>query len=305
MVSYPLVSIAVITYNSSKTIIETLESTVQSYNNIELIISDDSSTDDTVNKTKEWLKLNSSNFVRTKIICSKNNEGITANINKACKATNGIWVKPIAGDDMLAENSILKYIEYINNNNDTDIIYSKVLKKKGSFVSDKEYPIDISFYYRTAKEQFELLIKSTELFFSPTEFYSKKILEKYNYFDSRFKFMEDLPFLLKLTKDGNKIHLINEPLIIYRVSETSTSLSLERDYSYINLRFFKDEKAVFKQMILPNINFSNTIDILDRYIQIIRKDITILMGNRKRHFELTRALNLFNPKFYWLKLGLK
>jgi alpha-1,3-rhamnosyltransferase len=52
-----LVSIVIITYNSAKYVLETLESVkAQTYEKIELVISDDCSTDDTVEVCRDGLK---------------------------------------------------------------------------------------------------------------------------------------------------------------------------------------------------------------------------------------------------------
>ena len=97
----PLVSISVITYNSSKYVIETLDSAkAQTYQNIELIISDDCSTDNTVEICKNWINDNKERFVRTELITVKKNTGISPNCNRANNAANGEWIKEIAGDEI-------------------------------------------------------------------------------------------------------------------------------------------------------------------------------------------------------------
>ena len=85
-----LVSIVVITYNSSKYVLETLESAkAQTYQNIELIITDDCSTDNTVAVCKEWLEKNEDRFVKAELVTSPCNTGVPANLNRGVKKAQG------------------------------------------------------------------------------------------------------------------------------------------------------------------------------------------------------------------------
>ena len=134
----PLVSIPVITYNSSKTILDTLDSIkMQTYDNIELIISDDASSDNTVSICKEWISKNQSRFVRVELIEGRLNVGISANANRAADVCKGIWIKGIAGDDILFPDSIGKYIKYVQNHPSAVYVFAKIKAFGGSKKENK------------------------------------------------------------------------------------------------------------------------------------------------------------------------
>ena len=64
--SYPLVSVVVVTYNSARYVEQTLDSVLaQTYRGpIELIVSDDGSTDNTLKVCNEWIALYGNSFTR-------------------------------------------------------------------------------------------------------------------------------------------------------------------------------------------------------------------------------------------------
>ena len=228
-----LVSIVVISYNSSEFIIDTLESILkQDYSNLELIISDDCSKDNTVTLVENWLIENKKYFSNTLVLTSDTNLGTSKNLSRGCKNARGKWVKPVPGDDILLSNAIREYVEFAEENN-CEIVYSKIKKIKGNTISKESYPINNVLFNKNSEEQYDLLINGAP-FYSPTEFYSKEFLERMNYFDYKYKLIEDFPFLVKATKSGVNIFFINEALMLYRVSENSTSNSDSRKLDYIN-----------------------------------------------------------------------
>ena len=114
MKEYPLVSVVVVTYNSSQTILQTLESVrMQDYEKIELIISDDNSSDNTVAVCEEWINNHSNRFVKSKIITTSNNTGVTGNVNRGWRSCCGEWVKIFGGDDLFLPHAISAVMDFV------------------------------------------------------------------------------------------------------------------------------------------------------------------------------------------------
>lgn len=118
----PLVTIVVVSFNQSKYIKENLDSIRdQSYTNIELIVADDASSDNSVSVFKTWLKEN--NYA-SKTNFHRNNTGLTTILNECIEMANGKYIKLIAADDFLHTEYIKSCVATFEATN-ADIIYTK------------------------------------------------------------------------------------------------------------------------------------------------------------------------------------
>lgn len=101
----PLVSIGVPCYNSSETIQRTLDSIqAQNYKNIELIISDNCSTD----STRQIIESNESCFANVKLLWQPMNKGMHANFLRAIELSSGDYFLFLAADDYLGDSSTIE-----------------------------------------------------------------------------------------------------------------------------------------------------------------------------------------------------
>ena len=255
----PLVSVIVITYNSSKYILDTLESIKnQTYANLEIIITDDFSTDETVLLCHQWIENNRDRFSKTCILTAKQNNGITANCNIGVQNSKGIWLKLLAGDDCLSEDALSKMIDFTRLHPNCEILHTPVLKFKSDSTKKIVFEKKFSDHPKVlndkvpAFKQFEILTKGCVVN-APAVFMKNTIIRLCGEFDTEIPNCEDWPYWLKITKLGIQFYYINEALAYYRIREDSIYTSGSK-YFYIG-PFYKTEKKIFEKYIEPNISF--------------------------------------------------
>lgn len=279
----PLVSIIVITYNSAKYVLETLESAkAQTYRNIELIVSDDSSTDNTVNICRNWLGKNNNHFIRTELITSEKNTGIAANCNRGLKASKGDWIKFIAGDDAIFYNTIEYYVNFIKTHKFCRVIHSNVKKYLDEFNENNLIEITncsklkINYPKTTPEEQFQILLRTGPIWASTTMI-KKDVFDEVGFYDEQSAFWEDTPMWLKITKNGIKIHFLDFIGAKYRCHNASVQRS-ER-----NLQLFSSFKL--SKDIYYKKNYLKELPFLEKLLRgfLITRDIYIskITKNRK------------------------
>ena len=238
-----LVSVVVLTYNSSKTIIETLNSVKeQTYSNIELIITDDCSSDTTIKICKQWLDLHGKYFCNHRFITVETNTGIAANCNRALKESEGEWIKFIAGDDTLKKECIDVNVKFISANSEVEIlqtnadmyidVFEEVNYKSTLPVNFKEF-----FDIKEGKKQYTFLKNVGYALCTPAMFIKTSIIKKVGGFDERFRLMEDLPLWLNLTKSGVRFYYHPVSTVNYRSHDKSV---IRGGKKYMNARFAKD-----------------------------------------------------------------
>lgn len=301
MEEQPLVSIIVITYNSSNFVLETLESAKeQTYQNIELIISDDASQDVTVEICQRWLKENKDRFVRIDLITVKENTGIPANCNRGVKASEGEWVKMIAGDDALYFNTIENYVNYINENK-SSLVNSYSARYNETFQESnyiRKFPSKVSSCFNVSKDkrscaQFETLL-ITNIINAPTTFMKKSAILSVGGFDEEFPLIEDHPMWLRLTKRNYYFDFMPKVTVKHRIHSGAT-------YSYYSKAIFKEsyfKKEKFKaKYIYPELTWTAKNEMkFACQIRHITNALKLNINNpfcRTIDFILTKAMNPF------------
>lgn len=220
MISDQIITVCVFTYNSSKTVLETLDSIEkQTYKNLDVIISDDCSKDSTVDICLDWISQNKDKFHKCIFVQTPHNLGICGNYNYAMSFVETQWVKPIAGDDRLKSDCIERFAANVN---DEDRIVCCGLE---CFFNDSDKKFIRYEEPLRQKDQLKAVIKTQcyRIVCGASFFLNKDVVDKYG-FDERFPMAEDYPLCMKFLLDGGYIKQVEELLVEYRCwNSTSAS----------------------------------------------------------------------------------
>ncbi|WP_460028545.1 glycosyltransferase family 2 protein [Methyloparacoccus murrellii] len=283
---YPLVSVLVITYNSSKYVLETLESIKrQTYSNIELVISDDASSDDTVEICQSWLALNADHFVRARLVCAEQNAGIPANCNQALGQAQGEWVKFIAGDDILLPECISIFLHHANASPAIRCFVGQMYTMQGNTIKKILMPVE-RLFPPSAKKQLRNLILFGSLP-APAAFYSLDMLISVGGFDQTYPGVEDYPLYVKIFACGYYFGVIQRPVVIYRVhGESITQRS--------DTLFSRSMLAHFNNVVYPTAKREGYYIFM--WHLFLNEKLGVELGRKKLVYSwLTRLTDIF----YW------
>lgn len=246
----PLVSVIVVTYNSSDYVCETLDSIYnQDYQNLELIVSDDGSKDDTINVVTKWIDNKGNRFSRCEVVSTPCNTGIPANCNRGIRASKGDWIKLFAGDDLLTSNCISVCMNYVKTHVDCNVLFTKMtffeeingkkcLSTPPELFDDVEYVRE--FNQSDAARQFYMLLKDGCFLAAPTQFFNSSFIKEHPY-PEIYKYEEDYPMWLNLTKAGFKLNYITSTTVLYRRSNSLT----RRINDYYSRNYMKTRSLFF------------------------------------------------------------
>ena len=272
----PLVSVVVVAYNSAGYILETLDSVkAQTYKNIELIVTDDASTDDTVARVEEWLSGNGFRFAGTKVVRRETNGGIAPNCNSGWQAATGGWVKLIGADDVLLENCVTDNMAYASLRPETAVVFSGMQQMNGQGELLDTYFFPARFFLMKQKEQLCAILHRNCLA-SPAAFFKREVLVQADGFNPNYPMMEDLPMWVKLLDNGYVFGGIETDTVRYRIHEGSVHGKKGKGKSKFLVAsdtFDWDIRVPLAKSISPRIYWTVRVDIV--VSQLVRKPLVL------------------------------
>jgi glycosyltransferase involved in cell wall biosynthesis len=136
-----LVSIGLPVFNGEKFLTVALESVkFQTYGNLEVIISDNRSTD----RTREICEAYSSQDKRFRYFCNKTNIGVAKNFNRVFELSSGKYFKWWAYDDLCGSQYIERCVEVLNKNPSAVVCHTKtsIIDSQGDVLGDYDDCLD-------------------------------------------------------------------------------------------------------------------------------------------------------------------
>lgn len=233
----PLVSVFIPVYNSEDYIKDALNSIVtQTYTNLEIIIVDDCSTDQSIEI------INSFQDSRIRLIRNEENKGIPYNRNLGLNESKGKYMAIMDADDIAMPNRIEEQVAFMEKHQDIDAIGtyyemfgSKVSRTfKPKYISPEEIKVQLLFFSQignpTAMVRLET-IKKHQITYNPEYFVA-----------------QDYDMWVQISKVG-KLHILPDVLLKYRTGHSNITKKSQ------------EEKAVKRKKIIDSIHK----DILEFY----------------------------------------
>ncbi len=250
----PLVSVIIPAFNVEKFIGETLRSVInQTYKNLEIIVVDDSSTDQTASVVKEFIK--SDKRINYFKIEHAGRPAVPRNygINKS----KGELIAFLDSDDLWSKNKLTEQVFFLNKNPELIFVYSMSVTVGRVNIFSPFYEV-LPLLHKAAATRNDLISKGNSITCSSV-LIRAEYLKRINNFDEDpdLKAVEDYDLWLRLSELGN-FGFIPRIQTFYRVHSTQSSsdwetkqkrleyLSIKRNISLPKYNFYRNKGPIIR-----------------------------------------------------------
>lgn len=197
MQNFPLVSVICLSYNHEAYVVEALNSVInQTYPNVELLIADDCSTDNSVEVIQNWLE----NHPEVDFLTNEKNLGNTKTFNQLAKKAKGEFIIDLAADDILLPNCVENQIKTFQNSKfkNLAIVYGNLIEidENGNFIENYYTEED----YPESGDIYKMVVGRTTKICSVSSMIKKSVMEKLGYYDENLAY-EDLDLWIRTSRD--------------------------------------------------------------------------------------------------------
>ncbi|MEM6252520.1 MAG: glycosyltransferase family 2 protein [Cyanobacteria bacterium P01_D01_bin.156] len=298
----PDISVIIPAYNTGTYIKKAINSVLsQTFENFEIIVVDDASTDDTVQVIKT-IKDN-----RLKLICQKYNQGAGASRNRALKEAVGDWIAVLDSDDWYAPERLEKLLEFAQ-------------KHQADIVADDFYIIEdgeavprttmLEYHNSSIKDVLRITPtffvlsdidgrKGLELGFSKPLFRRSFLIENNIFYKPEITVSQDFWLDLDCLVRDAKFFLLPEPYYYYLSREgalttsTNTIKRLDEECAAVH-KFCRDEANYLRE----NVKLAKALNLKLRETQKLRDYHKVVDCLKQRKLLKAGLESLQSPLFY-------
>jgi alpha-1,3-rhamnosyltransferase len=217
----PLVTVIIASYNHASYIEASIRSVLaQAYPHIELLVIDDGSKDDSVERIRRLQQEHGFDFR------VQQNQGLSRTLNEAIARARGSLIAPFGSDDIMLPERIAKQVAYMQDKPGVGICAGNIQEIDEHDQSRGE----VRLLPLRSLDFEDVFLHRKPGAPAPTLLFRREALERVGGFDPQIR-LEDLLIELKITRAGYSLDILPDVLALYRVHATNT---------YKNYRFMVD-----------------------------------------------------------------
>jgi len=245
MLSAPMVSVRIPSYNHEKYITACIESVLnQTFADFEIVIVDDCSTDNSVEVIRSFQD------PRIKLEVLPRNSGMNVAVERCMQLSSGKYVANLSSDDLWAPTKLEQQVAFLEQHPEFDAVFTQVqiVGEYGNALDTRHFANPFDYENRSPEEWLRRFFYFGNCLCNPSVMIRREIYEKFGYQDKRLVSLSDFDLWVKLSF-GHRFWILDQQLTMFRVRENGMNLSAN---SPANRR---RQQFEFKQ-------------ILDHYLQI-------------------------------------